>query len=418
MLLLTALSVAWAVAGGIGTANATERDHLEAKLGGVARVDYYSASKQLDNAKSLPGLMFQPKAQATFGRWGDGKVEGRLQDVDLRGPANPQGRLLEAYGTVYLGPMDVRVGKQIMTWGRADFLNPTDNLTPRDFTLLSAKDEEERRTGSVAVKANRYWGTHTLSLIWLPVFNPSTVPFGSTPGIRLTEQKRSNGDWTNQGFAVKWDQTGGDLDWSLSYYSGLDLFPIGRPVGPTQVDLIHTRLHVIGADAAWTVGRYGMRVEGAYVHTQNPSGEDPFLKKPYAYYVAGIDRDLTDDLNVSVQAYQRIVINYRDPFTVQGELARNVAVLDAVFNQQLDGVQEGLSGRMKATWLNKTFEGELLGVWNANRGDVFVRPSLAYAFTDTWKGFVGYDIFNGRAHSFFGRLESSTAAFLELRATF
>ena len=97
---------------------------------------------------------------------------------------------------------------------------------------------------------------------------------------------------------------------------------------------------------------------------------------------------------------------------------RNVSVLNAVFNQQLDRVQAGLTGRIKATGLNKTLEGELLGIWNSNRGDFFLRPLLAYAFTDVLKGFMGYDISNGQRNSLFGRLQPTTAFFLELRATF
>jgi hypothetical protein len=97
---------------------------------------------------------------------------------------------------------------------------------------------------------------------------------------------------------------------------------------------------------------------------------------------------------------------------------RNVAVLSDTFNQQLDQYQGGFTSRIKATWLNKTLEGELLGVLNLPRRDFFLRPSLAYAFTDMWRGYVGWDIFNGQRDSFFGRLQPNTAFFLEIRAIF
>ena len=93
-------------------------------------------------------------------------------------------------------------------------------------------------------------------------------------------------------------------------------------------------------------------------------------------------------------------------------------MLNAVVNQQQDRVQEGISGRIKVTWWNKTLETELLGVWNANRSDFFLRPVLAYAFSDVWKGFAGADIFNGPSDSFFGRLRPTTALFVEVRATY
>ena len=388
-------------------------------IGGHARVDYYSASKRLDDNHSLPGLTFQPKAAPKFGNWGDAKIEGRLTDQDLADRREPQqARLLEAYTNFYFKSFDVRIGKQNIPWGRADALNPTDNLTPKDFTVLSARDEDDRRTGTAAVKANYYRGPYTLSVVWLPLFNPSTIPLTAPQGFLITEEKRNRGRSADQGFAAKLDHTGGDLDWSVSYYYGLDVLPVGMPVTPTQSVLVHNRIHVIGLDFAKPIGRYGLRGEAAYVQTQNPDGKDFFIKNPYFMAVMGVDRDITDDLNVNIQAYHRYIVSFNDPFAIEDPVARSVAVLSDTFNQQLDRIQGGFTGRIKATWLNKTLEGELLGMLNLPRQDFFLRPSLAYAVTDVWKAFVGWDIFNGRRDSFFGRLQPTSAFFVELRATF
>jgi hypothetical protein len=257
-----------------------------------------------------------------------------------------------------------------------------------------------------------------VSAIWIPLFNPSTIPLTPPPGLTLTEDKRDSGALAFQGLALKVDQTGGVVDWSVSYYTGLDVNPIGVPLSPTHVELRHTRLHVVGADFARTLGRYGIRGEVAYTHTQNPKGDDPFIKRPFVFAVVGVDRDIVEDLNINLQVYQRTIVNYRDPFAIEDAIVRSASVLNATFNQQLDQYQYGLTGRIKASWWNQTLEGELLSVWNINRGDVFVRPSLAYAFTDVWKGFVGWDLFTGQRNSFFGRLQPTSAFFAELRATF
>ena len=387
-------------------------------LGGFVRSDYYSASKRLDDQRSLPGLTFQPKALPKFGSWGDAKIEWRITDDNLRNDSRFQGRMLEGYTNFYFGNVDLRVGKQIITWGRADALNPTDVLTPKDFTLLSARDEEERRIGTAALKANYYRGDYTLSLIWLPIFNPSTIPLTAPPGFQITEDKRSQGRWTEQGFAAKLDHTGGDFDWSVSYYYGLDVIPTGHSTTPTLTELTHNRIHMVGADFAKNLGRFGVRGEGAYVHTQDPDGTNIDVKNPYVYYVLGVDHDVTEDLNINLQAYQRFIINYQDMFKIQDPAVRNIAVLNVIFQQQMDRIQEGLSGRIKAQWWNDTLEAELLGVWNANRSDFFVRPSVSYAFTDRWKGFMGWDVFNGRKESLNGFLQNNSAFFAELRATF
>ncbi|MBI3605573.1 MAG: hypothetical protein HY202_06050 [Nitrospirae bacterium] len=47
------------------------------------------------------------------------------------------------------------VGKQIVVWGRADGINPTDNLTPHDFTVL-LPFEDDQRFGTTALKLDLY----------------------------------------------------------------------------------------------------------------------------------------------------------------------------------------------------------------------------------------------------------------------
>jgi hypothetical protein len=190
------------------------------------------------------------------------------------------------------------------------------------------------------------------------------------------------------------------------------------PLSSSAVKLVHTRIRVLGADFAMPFGAYGLRGEVAYQQTANPSGENPFIKKPNVWMVLGGDRSLTEDLNLNLQFYHRYILNFRDPFTIMDQATQQLSVLDAVINQQLDQSQVGLNGRIKASWFNKTLDAELLGVWNANRGDLLLRPSLTYAFTDVWKGMIGYDFFNGQKNSYFGRLESASAFYLELRATF
>ena len=388
-------------------------------LGGLARYDFYSASKRLDGVHNLNGLTLQPKVSPQIGSWADAKIEGRLTDQDLTSSREPQqARLLEAYANLYFGAMDVRIGKQNIPWGRADGFNPTDNLTPKDFTVLSAKDEEDRRTGTSGMRVNLYQSYYTLSLIWLPLFNPNQLPIHVPNGFQLSEDKRSNGDWGNQGFAARLDQTGGQVDWSINYYNGLNLWPVARPLSFSEALLIHTRINSIGADFATNVNSYGLRGEAAYVQTQNSTGTDVITQNPYATYVIGIDRNLTDDLNVNIQGYQRFVVNFHHAPAQTPQILRDLIIFNRTVNQQLDQYQGGFTGRIRATWFNKALEGEILCVWNLPRQDFYLRPMMGYELKDNLKLFVGADIFQGRRESYFGRVEPNSALFVEVRSMF
>lgn len=385
-------------------------------FGAILRSDYYSASKRLNDEHNLVGLTFQPKLQPKLSESVDIKAEGRLYDEDVFDHRGSRDRLLEAYLNVHDPQVDLRLGQQIIAWGRADAINPTDLLTPKDFTHLSAEDEVDRRFGLPAGMAN-FHVAHALdfSVVWIPIFHSSVVPIPERlPFVLVREEP--NHDFRNHSLGFKLDRAGTGIDWSLSYFQGFDLIPFGRVTGPQQVLLGNQRIRAFGGDLATTLGRYGVRAETAYVRTDDPHGLDPLARNPSWTTVAGIDSDLTENFNVNLQGYTRVVFHFQDPFQVSDPFARMIAVFNANIGNQLDRLQTGVTGRLKATWLQKTLAGELLGVFNANRTDFFVRPMLSYALTDVWKVYVGGDIFNGRSDSFFGRLQNTSAVFVELRA--
>jgi len=74
--------------------------------------------------------------------------------------------------TLARGPITIDVGKQFIRWGKTDIVTPTDRFAPRDF--LNVINSEFLAVSGVrgVVQA----GTHTLDLVWVPVFTPSRIP--------------------------------------------------------------------------------------------------------------------------------------------------------------------------------------------------------------------------------------------------
>ncbi|MFW5684660.1 MAG: DUF1302 family protein [Spirochaetota bacterium] len=70
--------------------------------------------------------------------------------------ADPEVGLREAYLDYYTDFVDLRVGKQIVIWGRADGLAITDIVSPKDLSDFLIPDFRELRLGVIAVSANAY----------------------------------------------------------------------------------------------------------------------------------------------------------------------------------------------------------------------------------------------------------------------
>lgn len=394
----------------------------EEGLSGSIRLDYFRSSKNLDPDTDFAGGTVQMKMTPRLGEWLDGKIESRATEPDLFGDRIESAMtLLEGYLTFHFARADIRIGKQIVAWGRADGINPTDNLTPHDFVVL-LPFEEDQRFGTTAMKIDGYLTTElTFTLFATPFFEPSKIPLGVSTDGTLAEHRpdhtRSNGD-----IALKLNRSGGALDWSVSYFHGFDLLPDARMIGLSAagpvIELRHNRINVIGADAARNFGRYGFRAEAAYFMTRDRDGQDPTVKNPFLFYVAGIDRTFLENLNLNLQLVGRWVKDFNNPESIVDPALKAVAVQNAIFDNQQDRTSYGLTSRIGEKWFNDTLEAEVLLFINFRRTNEYIRQLVTYAFTDHVKGTIGGEIYRGPADSFFGRLKDNRGAFTELRYSF
>ncbi|MFZ5864218.1 MAG: DUF1302 family protein [Nitrospirota bacterium] len=386
-------------------------------LTGTVRLDYYHSSKALDDQTDFLGATTQLTLRPTVNQRLDGRIDARVTNPDVGTGTETAELLREAYLTARFARIDVRIGRQIVAWGRADGINPTDNLTPRDFVVL-LPFEDDQRFGVPALKVDGYLTPElTLTLFTTPFFEPHRIPLGDG----LIEEIPSR-TFKNTEVGVKLNRAGEGGDWSVSYYHGFDLLPdaylVNGAAGGPLIALRHNRIDVIGADAARNLGRYGLRAEAAYVFTHDRRGDDPTIKNPFAFWVIGGDRTLGENVNINLQLVGRWVHRYHDPTAIGDPAGRAVAVQNAILDVHQDRATYGLSSRVSDKWFNDTLEAEVLVFVNFRRTNTYVRPVITYAFTDHLKGTLGGELYTGPNESFFGRLKTNRGPFVEARYSF
>jgi hypothetical protein len=379
---------------------------------GSLRGAYWSSSRDLDDRRNIPSASAWLKLAPRFGQAAAATVEGWVR----KDGGKEQSQLREAYVDLRQGPVDLRLGQQIIAWGRADELNPTDNLSPRDYTLL-VPETSDQRIGTVGARAVWHLGDYALTAAWLPRFRSNVFPIGTEPGVTVTRQAPND-----TGAALKFERTGRGIEWSVSYYDGLDPNPdlVFDGAGPAglQLALRNHPVRVLGADAAGVAGRYGLRAEAAYTWTDHDEGGNALVKKPFFYGVVGADRTLANGTYLNLQYYLRHVTGFSDPAGIADPLQRQIALQSALVSNQRDRTEHGLSLRVSHRWLNDTLEAELVGVISVTRGDTVWRPKLAYAISDNLKLTVGADLFRGSRDTYFGRLHDNSGAYAELKLAF
>jgi hypothetical protein len=378
------------------------------------RASAWSRSRRMDGDQGVNSVSAWFAGKAALGESGkavldawvrsDSRFDSRLGASDVR----------EAYVAGSLGDFDFSAGRQLIAWGRADSVNPTDVLTARDFTLLTPLDEDQK-TGVGSGRVTWNLDALRLSALWLPEFRASTLPLGTVPGVRFVARDPSA---AARQWALRAERSGDRVDWSVSYFDGYERLPDLRPelISPAgaQVGLAHTRIQMLGADAATTLGRYGLRAEVALTRTEDRHGTDPYTRNPFLYAVAGGDRTFFSDLNVNVQLLYRRIAHWEDPQSVPEPL-RTLALRQALQSNQRDAQQGGATVRIAHKWRNDTIEAEVAGVTWFARGDFLVRPRLRYAINDQVRLTLGADLYRGPADSFLGSLRDLSTAFGEVQ---
>jgi hypothetical protein len=386
-------------------------------LTGALRLDYYRSSRTFDDERDLLGATLQVKASPALADGVDAKVSVRITDPAIGEGGAARGRLIEGFAVLRGERAELRLGRQIVAWGRADGINPTDNLTPRDYTVLLPFEDDQRFGTDSARLDLAATHEHTLSAFATPFFEPSRIPL---PRRASFVDRRPRDSLEDAQVGVRLNKAGESLDWSVSYFRGHSLLPTLRPAAPGAAGgvLTYDPIWVLGADFARNFGRYGFRGELAYLKSEDRAGTDPFAKNPQLYWVLGVDRTFLDNLNLNVQVFQRRVRAHRPADLLADPTERTFALQSALLAGQRDRINSGITLRASNKWLNDSLEAEIFLIRNSTRRDLFLRPLVTYAFSDHWKGTVGLEYYRGAEDTQFGSQAANRGAFMELRYSF
>ena len=195
----------------------------------------------------------------------------------------------------------LRVGRQIVSWGKADDIQITDIICPKDEAGFVASDYNESRLGIDAVRLSLLTEKLQMDAFFIPFFTPSILPlakgnplkdiiFSDIDGIRIyapedyRDLERPNKHISNSEFAFRASAYTSFADVSLYYFYGWDDIPFFR-YSPNMViynstasgerdiyeDIFeinvsgkYKRMMMAGFDAAIPAGEFVIRLEEAF----------------------------------------------------------------------------------------------------------------------------------------------------------
>ena len=318
--------------------------------------------------------------------------------------------------TTPINILDLKLGRQILTWGTGDQLFIND-MFPKDWkSFFTGRDVEYLKAPSDAIKASLYPGLFTLNIVYTPRFDSDRY----IDGERISYFKKGIGHRAgrNRIIEVKKPETWfADDEWAMRIYkniSGYELAayaydgywksPAGKANKRRNSKAIFPELSVFGGSATGSLGPGIGNAEIGYYHSQqDEDGDDPLVRNSEFRFLLGYDLEIGTDFTLGTQYYLEHMMDY-DEYENNDQKPHR------------DENRHVVTLRLTKQLLMQNLELSLMNFYSPNDEDAYIRPNIQYSLTDNWSASIGGNIFFGeKDHTFFGQFEKNSNLYAGLR---
>jgi hypothetical protein len=347
---------------------------------------------------------------------GDAAAEDR--GLDLRRGEGPVDLRSAHVSISPLPSVDLRIGRQVLTWGTGDQLFIND-MFPKDWeSFFIGRDTEYLKAPSNSAKASVYTSAVNLDLVYTPRFNPDryidgqrvsyySANLGRRAGEDDVLDTEIPGDWlSDDEIALRLYKNVSGMELAAYAYDGFWKSPGGFN---RQGEAIFPELAVYGASVRGSFGPgIGNLEVGYYDSQEDRDGDDPLVKNSQFRALAGYELEPLKNLTVGGQYYLEHMMDY-DAYENSLPPGSNKA----------DENRHVLTLRLTRLYWMQTLELSLFTFYSPSDEDAYLRPKVTHDLTDNWRVEVGGNIFLGQEkHTFFGQFEDNTNAYAGVRYSF
>jgi len=318
--------------------------------------------------------------------------------------------------------MDVKVGRQALTWGTGDLLFLND-LFPKDWrSFFVGRDLEYLKAPADAVKISLFSEAVNVDVVYMPRFNPSRF----IAGRRLSYYSPALGARAGQNAIIRTDLPNewfDDSEWAarasrkvgryeLAAYGHWGYWKTPEGFNPFRGRATYPRLSVYGASVRGPVGRGIANLEAAFYDSrQDRSGGNPLVRNGEVRLLGGYETDLPElapELTVAVQYYVEVMQDYS---------AYHRALAPGA--KAADRTRHVVTGRVTRKLLNQDLTLGVFGYYSPSDADAYLRPNAKYKIDDHWTAELGANVFFGKdPHTFFAQFGRNSNVYAALRYAF
>jgi len=308
--------------------------------------------------------------------------------------------------------LDVKIGRQIVVWGKSDNIRVTDVLNPLDMREPGLTDIEDLRLPIAMSRLDYYiadWSStgiaiHEIRFNKNPEYGSDFYPSSTPPPHE--DKPDSHCKNTEYAVAINGIFRGWDISFYWAdYYDDMPHMELILAGLPPQIERKHARLKMVGSALNAAVGNWLLKTEAA-----NIDGFE-FFNSPGKEYsridvLAGIEYSGFKDTKVSIEAVNRHINNFDETLKLSPDEAQ-----EDEFQWVVRLTRNFLNETLTLTLLASTFGG-------TGQDGAFQRFSAEYDVTDSIEITGGAVLYQSGDLARFRNIGDNDRLFFEIKYSF
>ncbi len=316
--------------------------------------------------------------------------------------------------------VDVKLGRQIFTWGTGDYLFIND-VFPKDYvSFFAGRDDEYLKVPSDGLRISFYNDIANADVVVIPTFQPNIIPKGDRlsffdsfqGGIagrnserRLVEPPKQ---LNNTEYALRLHRTVSNYETALYYFYGFYEMPRGY-LNEANRELFYPALNVYGASLRGPILEGIGNIEiGYYDSRNNRKGNDRLIQNSSFKLLTGYEKDMGNDFRIGVQYLYEQTLDYRN-------------YKEALLTQDFrwDERRHLVTLRLTKLLWNQTLHLGFFTFYSPSDEDTYLRPTISYDVNDHLTTTLGANLIWGKDEiTEFGQMERNSNIYFRMRYNF
>jgi len=339
-------------------------------------------------------------------------------DVNLRTGKGPIDLRQASVAYSPLDNVDIKAGRQILTWGTGDLVFIND-LFPKDWnSFMLGRNMEYLKAPSDAIKASAYTGWVNLNLVWTPIFNPDRLIDGQrisywNPATsrfsgrnQVLQPRQQDRFGTDDEIAMRLSKVVGSYELALYAYDGFWKTPQGQT---SSGEYYYPKLQTVGGSVQGPLMGGIFHIEVGSYHSQEDSqGKNPLIRNSENRFLVGQEMELSTNFTIHGQYYLEQMRDYQ-------EYTSSLPAGISAKKKEKHMVVIRATKRL----MNQNLTLEMVAFYSPSEKDSHLRPRIEYKVDDNWTIDTGANIFYGeKKDTTWGQLENASNVYAGLRYNF